>query len=249
MIDGHAPVESFDEIDSTILEARRRAERGETTPVWIIAKHQTAGRGRRGRVWTSLEGNLFATHLFTTTQPPARIALVGFSTAIALADAIDAHIGPGRTTLKWPNDVLIDGAKASGLMLDSGTLAQGVTWVALGFGVNLAAAPQGLDQPTISLRDVLPPDAPTPEPLAFLAQVRARLASLDAQHEAHGFEPIRQAWLERAHGFGRVARVAQGETMLEGRVAGLSARGELELDTESGRRRIAAGDVYFTEAV
>src|SRR5436190_23655448 len=119
MIDANAPVEVFAEIDSTILEARRRAERGDVKPVWLVAKRQTAGRGRRGRAWSSFEGNLLATQLFTTRQPPSKIALLGFATGVSLAETIEAIIGSGRATLKWPNDVFIDGAKAAGIMLDS----------------------------------------------------------------------------------------------------------------------------------
>jgi len=247
MIDANAPVEVFDEIDSTILEARRRAERGEVKPVWLIAKRQTAGRGRRGRAWSSFDGNLLATLLFTTRQPPAKIALLGFATGVALAESIEAIIGTGRATLKWPNDVFIDGMKASGIMLDSGPHGA-ETWVALAFGVNLAAAPEGLDQPTISLRAVLPPDAPAPEPLAFLARLRPRLESWAARIESKGFEPLRAAWLARAHGMGQAARVRQGEQTLEGRIVGLSPRGELELETNEGRRLIAAGDVFLSSA-
>jgi len=247
MIDGHAPVETFDEIDSTLLEARRRAERGEFGPVWLIARVQTAGRGRRGRAWSSLDGNLLATYLFATQRPPAEIALLGFAAGVAIAEALEAHVGGGRVTLKWPNDVFIDGAKAAGILLDSGSQG-GVAWAALAFGVNLGAAPENLDQDTISLRQLLPPDAPTPTPPSFLTALRPRLEALAEQLEAHGFEPLRQAWLIRAHGLGRNARVAQGEVMLEGRIAGLSPRGELELDTTEGRRLIAAGDVYFPNA-
>ena len=247
MIDASAPVEVFEEIDSTILEARRRAERGDVKPVWLIARRQTAGRGRRGRAWSSFDGNLLATLLFTTKQPPARIALLGFATGVALAESIEAIIGSGRATLKWPNDVFIDGMKASGIMLDSGPYGA-ETWVALAFGVNLAAAPEGLDQPTISLRTVLPPDAPAPEPLAFLAQLRPRLESWAQRIESDGFEPLRAAWLARAHGMGQAARVLQGEQTLEGRIVGLSPRGELELETNEGRRLIAAGDVLLPSA-
>jgi BirA family biotin operon repressor/biotin-[acetyl-CoA-carboxylase] ligase len=247
MIDADAPVEVFDEIDSTILEARRRAEHGEVKPVWLIAKRQTAGRGRRGRAWSSFEGNLLATLLFTTKQPPSKIALLGFATGVGLAETMEAIIGSGRARLKWPNDVFIDGAKAAGIMLDSGP-HRGETWVALAFGVNLATAPEGLDQPTISLRDVLPPDAPAPEPLAFLSQLRPRLEGWARRIETEGFEPLRAAWLARAHGMGQVARVLQGEQTLEGRIAGLSPRGELELDTNEGPRLIAAGDVLLPSA-
>jgi BirA family biotin operon repressor/biotin-[acetyl-CoA-carboxylase] ligase len=247
MIDSGAPVETFEEIDSTILEARRRADRSEFGPVWLVAKVQTAGRGRRGRAWVSLKGNLLATYLFSTDRPPGQVALLGFAAGVGIAEASEAIVGAGRVTLKWPNDVLIDGAKAAGIMLDSGSAARG-HWAALAFGVNLAAAPDGLDQRTTSLRAVLPPDAPAPEPEAFLAQVRRRLERWAALIESAGFEPLRQAWLARAHGLGQPARVVQGEQTYEGRIAGLSPRGELELDTENGRRLIAAGDVLLPNA-
>jgi BirA family biotin operon repressor/biotin-[acetyl-CoA-carboxylase] ligase len=248
MIDSQAPVEVFDEIDSTILEARRRAERNEVSPVWLIAKSQTAGRGRRGRAWTSHSGNLMATLLFTTEQSPQQIALLGFATGVAIAETIDSIVGAGTAQLKWPNDVFINGAKASGIMLDSGSVASGQTWVALAFGVNLADAPENIDQKTVCLRDLLPPDAPAPEPLAFLAALRPRLEGWSARIVSDGFEPLRAAWLQRAYGLGEEARVVQGEQTLEGRIAGLSARGELELDTSSGRRLIAAGDVFLPKA-
>jgi len=248
MIDGRAPVEVFDEIDSTILEARRRAERGEGGPVWLVAKRQTAGRGRRGRNWASLDGNLLATYLFATRQPPANIALLGFATGVAIAETIDSIVGAGSAALKWPNDVFIDSAKAAGIMLDSGALDTQETWVALAFGVNLAAAPEAIDQPTISLRAILPPDAPAPEALAFLAALRSRLENWAARLERESFEPLRQAWLQRAHGLGREVRVLQGEQTIEGRIVGLSPRGELELETVTGRRLIAAGDVFLPNA-
>ena len=248
MIDASAPVEVFDEIDSTILEARRRAERGETGPVWLIARRQTAGRGRRGRAWASLEGNLLATYLFATEQAATQIALLGFAAGVAIAESIDDMLGAGRATLKWPNDVFIDAAKAAGVMLDSGSLGGERTWAALAFGVNLASAPRDIDQRAISLRDVLPPDAPAPAPLAFLKTLRPRLEGWASRTSSEGFEPLRRAWLARAHGIGQAARVLQGEQTLEGRIAGLSPRGELELDTDTGRRLIAAGDVFLPNA-
>lgn len=243
MIDAGAPVQVLDEIDSTILEARRRAERGEVAPVWLVAKRQTAGRGRRGRSWASLEGNLFATLLFNTERPPAEIALLGFATGVAIAESFDEILGGGHATLKWPNDVFLDGAKAAGIMLDSGG-----HWVALAFGVNLAAAPEALDQPTTSLRALLPPDAAAPAPLEFLSLLRPKLERWSARIVSEGFEPLRAAWLSRAHGLGQSVRVLQGGSALEGRIAGLSPRGELELETPSGRRLIAAGDVLLPSA-
>lgn len=248
MIDPRAPVEVFDEIDSTILEARRRAESGDVGPVWLIARRQTAGRGRRGRAWLSYEGNLLATYLFATEHPPSTIALLGFVTGVALAETMDAVLGAKRATLKWPNDVFVDNAKASGIMLDSGAMSAQTTWVALAFGVNLAAAPEAIDQPTTCLRQLLPPDAPAPDALEFLAALRPRLEQWAGRLEQDGFEPVRQAWLSRAYGLGRDVRVMQGETAVDGRIIGLSARGELELETKAGPRLIAAGDVMLTGA-
>lgn len=247
MIDAQAPVETFEEIDSTMLEARRRALRGEPGPVWLIAKRQTSGRGRRGRAWLSYDGNLLATYLFATTQPPSEIALLGFAAGLAISETLQV-MGAADVALKWPNDVMIRGAKAAGILIDSGALPGGGAWAALAFGVNLAAAPKAIDQPTRSLREALPLDAITPTPGAFFATLRPRLEAWAARLAAEGFEPLRRAWMAQALGLGAQARIMQGETALDGRIAGLSPRGELELDTPEGRRLISAGDIYFFNA-
>ncbi|MGE3930720.1 MAG: biotin--[acetyl-CoA-carboxylase] ligase, partial [Hyphomonadaceae bacterium] len=209
MIDAAAAVVSFDEIDSTLLEARRRADAGALTPVWLIAKRQSAGRGRRGRTWQSQEGNLFATYLGPVAAPPGEIALLGFATGLAIAEAIEAALSGVRVALKWPNDVLISGEKCAGILLDSGA-TQGCTWLALAFGVNLTNSPGAIDQPTTHLGAHLPPDAPAPEAAAFLASVRTRLTHWDDVLAREGFAPVRDAWLKRAHGLGREAKVVQG---------------------------------------
>jgi len=249
MIDGAAPIETFEEIDSTLLEARRRADRGDVGPVWLIARRQTAGRGRRGRTWITIDGNLFATLLFATQRAPQEIALLSFATGLAIAETLEGFGARAPATLKWPNDVLIGGGKAAGILLDSGALSGGAgAWAALAFGVNIAGAPQAIDQPTISLREALAPDARTPDPLEFFAAMRPRLHSWAARLTDEGFEPLRQAWLGRAHGLGQTARVMQGAEPITGQFAGLSPRGELELETLVGRRLISAGDVYFSNA-
>lgn len=248
MIDAHAPVETFDEIDSTLLEARRRAERADFGPVWLLARRQSAGRGRRGRAWVSLDGNLMATYLFETERPAAEIALLGFATGLAIAETIEAFASRVRAELKWPNDVMIGASKAAGILIDSGASASGRRWAALAFGVNIAAAPRALDQPTTCLYAELEQGAPTVSPGVFFAGLRPRLEAWCARLAQDGFEPTRRAWLARAFGLGQHARVQQGETSLEGAIAGLSNRGELELDTPSGRRLIAAGDVLLSSA-
>lgn len=244
MIDADAPVETFDEIDSTMLEARRRADAGDIAPVWLVAKRQTAGRGRRGRAWVSEEGNLYVTYLAADARPPQELALIGFAAGLAICEAIDAEIGPGFTQLKWPNDVLIDGAKISGLMLDSGATPDGRAWIALGMGVNLHTAPQNIDQAATSVKAFEKP----PAPLHFLASLRPRLARWDAVLREQGFAPLRAAWLSRAHGLGHTIHVSVGAQTMQGRLAGLSPRGELELETEQGMRLIAAGDILLPNA-
>lgn len=248
MIEGQAPLETFDEIDSTILEARRRASRGDVSPVWLLARRQTLGRGRRGRVWTSFEGNLHATYLFATTRPLNEIALLGFATSLALGEVFE-HFGvEAKVSLKWPNDVMLGGAKAAGILIDSGALGGGGSWVALGIGVNISAAPKAIGQPTTSLREALPASVPTPKPAEVLAALQPRLQLWSARLAVEGFEPVRQAWSSRAHGLGQAARVELGAETLEGSMLGISPRGELELETATGRRLISAGDVFFPGA-
>ncbi len=244
MIDARASVEVFEEIDSTNLEARRRAERGEVGPTWLLARRQSAGRGRRGRAWISFEGNLFATYVFDTAKAPAEVALLGFAAGVAIAETMDAFGVPGAA-LKWPNDVLVGGAKAAGILIDSGIGRDGRLWAALGLGVNVAVAPHALDQATTSLREKLPHGAEAPSAGAFFAGLRPRLEVWAARIDEEGFEPVRRAWLARVHGLGNRVRILQGAEAIEGAIVGLSPCGELELDTAGGRRLIAAGDVLF----
>ena len=135
------PIVQFDEIDSTNAEARRRAEGGEAGPLWLSAGRQTAGRGRRGRSWESPLGNVSATYLFTTAKPPAEAAQVSFVAALAVWE-LARQAGPlHQITLKWPNDLLINGRKTAGILVESGQTPSGL-WVAVGMGINLAVAPE-----------------------------------------------------------------------------------------------------------
>jgi BirA family biotin operon repressor/biotin-[acetyl-CoA-carboxylase] ligase len=116
------PVHHFDELDSTNSEAIRRAQAGETGPLWLVADHQTAGRGRRGRAWQGALGNLAATLLLTTDKPPAEAAQIAFVAALALADMASSFVVSDLVKLKWPNDLLIGGAKAGGVLIETGAV-------------------------------------------------------------------------------------------------------------------------------
>ncbi len=114
MIAAEAPLQIFDEIDSTNAEARRRAERGDVGPIYLLARAQTAGRGRRGRVWQSLDGNLFLTYLGATQRPPSEIAMLGFAAGLALAEFCEALVGPDIAALKWPERLDAERSKGGG---------------------------------------------------------------------------------------------------------------------------------------
>jgi BirA family transcriptional regulator, biotin operon repressor / biotin---[acetyl-CoA-carboxylase] ligase len=234
----------FEQLDSTNEEARRCAARGEVTPVYLMARTQTAGRGRRGREWMSLPGNLFLTYLGATKKTPAEIALLGFAAGVALAEFCDSVLAAGRARLKWPNDLMLDGRKAAGLLLESGALADGRNWFAIGVGFNLLAAPEGVGQETAALADLAPRAVLAPETVAN--DFAERLSSWAARLDREGFAPLRAAWETRAYGLGDAASVDLGSATLAGISRGLSPRGELMLELPNGEMRaVAAGDILF----
>jgi len=240
---------TFDEIDSTNAEARRRAEAGEAGPLWIAARRQTAGRGRRGRPWETGAGNLAATLLITTPRPPLEAAQIAFVTALAVADLAGAYTAPSFVTLKWPNDVLIGGRKAAGVLVESGPAPSGRLWLAVGVGVNLATPPVAPERPATSLAEHLQaPYADPPTPEVALAELASAMDRWIDRWDRFGFDPIAQAWTARAHGLGRACTVRLERDVLEGVAEALDADGALRLRLSDGsNRRITAGDVFFAD--
>ena len=240
----HPPVEAHAELDSTNAEARRRAERGDAGPVWITATRQTAGRGRRGRSWSSDVGNLAATLLTSTELPPGEAAQVSFVAALAAADLAETCIGQGSARLKWPNDVLVHGRKAVGILVESGTLAGGGLWLAVGIGVNLVHAPEGLERPAAAFADYMV--AAAPAPLEALEILATRFEAWRAQWASEGFAPIARAWTARAHGLGKPCEARLPNRTVTGIAEGLDPDGALRLRLDGGDiERITAGDVFF----
>lgn len=240
----------FDEIDSTNAEARRRAEGGDAASQWIVARRQSAGRGRRGRAWNSETGNLFATLLTLTTRPPAEAAQATFVAALAVADLLDAFAAPGAVSIKWPNDVMLGGEKASGILIESGAHAAGALWLAVGIGVNLAHAPAGTERPATSLAAHLRSDLAYPPTVEAAATVLAEaFAVWQARWESLGFQPILDAWIARTRGLDGPCVARLGHETLEGRAEGVAPDGALRLRTADGTLRlISAGDVFFGAA-
>ena len=228
---------TLDEVDSTNAEARRRAEAGETGPLWITAARQTAGRGRRGRIWESGNGNLAATLLLRPQAPPAAAVQLSFAAALAVAD-LATHFAPqAAIAVKWPNDVLAEGRKLSGILLEAGP-----GWLAIGVGINLATYPADTEFPATSLA-ALGVTPPTPD--AALRVLAARFAHWLSLWRAQAFEPLRAAWLARAGGLGLPIRARLPHEERHGAFEGIDATGALLLRDASGLRAITAGEVFF----
>lgn len=238
------PIEAYDELDSTNAEARRRAEAGEAGPVWITARTQTAGRGRRGRSWSTDEGNLAATLLMTTDATAAEAAQVSFLAALAAAELADTCLGPGAAQLKWPNDVLVYGKKAVGILVESGARADRTLWLAVGVGVNLARHPTDVERPATSFAEHVA--GRPPEPRQALELLAASFERWRAVWAAEGFAPIAQAWTERAYGLGQACDARLPNRTVRGVAEGMDADGALRLRLDDGTvERITAGDVFF----
>jgi BirA family biotin operon repressor/biotin-[acetyl-CoA-carboxylase] ligase len=232
------------EIDSTNLEAARICS-GLFGPKWICALSQTAAKGRRGRAWTNQEGNFAATLVLPNAGPAQSMALRSFVTSLALFDTFVALTGqPAPFALKWPNDVLINGGKVAGILLES---LNGGSHLAIGIGVNLQSAPSA-DQVEsgavvpVSLRGETGADV---SPTDFLDVIAAKYAAHESMFTTYGFEPIRTAWLARAAKLGEVimARTTTSETI--GTFETVDTEGHLVLRTAKGVQTIAAADVFF----
>ncbi len=235
------------EVDSTLNEAARLAPTA-PGPVWIMAHHQTAARGRRGRAWANPRGNLAATLLMRPQGNPEQAALRSFVAALALFDACVAVTGRADgLSLKWPNDVLLNGGKLAGILLESTGKGGGVSYLSIGIGVNLSEAPPAyaVEQSAVRPVSLLSETGAAVLPEDFLTELAAAYAQYETQFVTYGFEPIRTAWLSRAARLGEVitARTSTSETV--GTFETVDSGGNLVLKTAKGRVSIPAADVYF----
>jgi len=239
----------LDQTDSTNADARRRAEAGERGPLWIVARHQTEGRGRRGRTWSSDAGNLFATLLTTTHKPPAEAAQITFIAALAVADLLDGWAPASLVTIKWPNDVMLAGDKTAGVLVESGGHAGGGLWLAVGIGVNLAHAPAGTDRRATALAHHLSGDLAAPPTVeAAAARLAEAFGVWMGRWETLGFQPVLDAWRARTPGLDGPAVARLGRETVEGVAEGVAPDGSLRLRLADGSlRMISAGDVFFGE--
>lgn len=237
-------VRALARVGSTSDELLRLARDGAPHGTVVTAREQEAGRGRVGRRWDSPPGNLYLSALLRLGLPLARTAELSFVAALAVADAVDCFL-PGRARLKWPNDVLVDGAKIAGILVE-----QTEGFAIVGIGLNVAHCPTRTAYPVTSLArefhgGLLPLPAPARGGEADLQLARTALLNALGIHLdrwlADGFPPIRAHWLARAHPPGTPLSV--GTT--EGAFVTIDAHGALLLDAPGGRVRIVGGEVQL----
>ncbi len=256
-------LEAFDAVGSTNALALERAQAGDAGRLWLVAKRQEAGRGRRGRAWATPEGNLAATLLLVPATGIAHAATLGFVAGLALADALAAAApdirpgigigvgidggdlagGRGRFALKWPNDVLADGAKLSGILLESTMLEKGRFAVAIGIGVNVVAHPDDTPYPATSLAAL---GSRCDAERLFLALSDAWVENERLWANGAGLAAIRARWLERAAGVGGAVAVRIDGEVVRGVFETIDDECRFVIRKADGASvTVAAGDVHF----
>jgi BirA family biotin operon repressor/biotin-[acetyl-CoA-carboxylase] ligase len=232
-------LEVFDKLASTSNLCTDRAQTGEAEGLAVLALQQTAGRGSRGRSWQAPEGNLNLSVLLRPARPAAQAGLFSLLTGIAVTEALEQFFAP-PTMLKWPNDVLLGGAKLAGILIDASPSGQKLDWLVIGIGMNLRHAPEIPGRATTSLAahgvTISPQEA-----------ADAVLSSLSRWHEAEP-EAIRKTWLDRAHPVGTHLEIRGLHSTQTGTFAGLSPAGELLLRTKNRIEPISTGDVMLGRA-
>jgi len=246
-------LQTFDQIGSTSVEAMARARAGERGSIWFVTTEQTAGRGRRQRPWIAPRGNLASSVLEVMDVAPAMAATLGFAAGLALHAAlqqvsVEAALRSGAAVnfaLKWPNDVVADGGKISGILLEAESVPHGLA-VVVGIGTNVVAAPEGTPTPATSLA-TLGVQVSAEELFSALSDAWAEFFYI--WDDGRGFDKIRTLWLDRAAGLGQTVAVTSGAAIIEGIFDTIDEQGCMIVRTTAGKRMpISAGDVYFGTA-
>jgi BirA family biotin operon repressor/biotin-[acetyl-CoA-carboxylase] ligase len=249
----------FDTIGSTTTEAVAAGMAGDAGGIWFVATEQTAGRGRRGRVWVHTPGNLAATLLIVPDAEPALAATLGFVAGVAVGTALgtilpagtvkvgldgaDGLDGRSRVALKWPNDVLADGAKLVGIGLEATKRDDGRHAVAIGIGVNVVAAPTDLPYPATSLAEL---GVTRSAQDVFEALSDAWVEAFGLWDDGRGVGDVLKRWRASAAGIGAPVAVNQNGAIVRGIFETIDDAGRLIVRADDDSRiAITAGDVHF----
>lgn len=237
---------THERIDSTNEEAKRLAAIGAPAGTLVWAGEQLTGRGRRGRGWTSPPGNLYMSLLLRPGCAPSIACQLNFVTAVALAAAVSGLLPPGApVALKWPNDVLVNGAKVSGILLEAAAAADRlIDWLVIGVGVNIASHPADTPYPATGLQR----EGLRSTPAMVLEAFAERFESWHETWRSAGFLPVRDRWLAAARGLGEPIEIRLERETLHGRFSDLDETGALMLDMGNrGRRQVTTGDLFFPQ--
>jgi len=238
---------SFDTVDSTNSEAARRIQAGLIHhPLWIVTKTQKSGRGRLGRQWVSDEGNVFAS--LAWPAPELSIApQLSFLIAVAAQQLLQGLVkDKAEVTCKWPNDILMDGQKISGILLETAKTPKGEDWVIIGIGINLTSKPEESRWPATCLAETMEP----PHPQDIIKRLHRNWTSLFQIWEDQGFTPLAKKWVQCAFGLGHEVRYSVKNKMIVGSFTGLDETGAALIRLDSGWvERIYAGEIEFSQGV
>lgn len=231
-------------VGSTNDEAKRLAAAGAPGGTIVWALEQTAGKGRRARVWDSRPGNLYCSVILRPDVAAGVASQLGFVTALAVGAAVEALArNAARVEYKWPNDVLLNGKKVSGILLEAASgSGPEIDWLVLGSGINLAHFPAATEIPATSILQECGGEA------SVGAALERYIEALDdwlARWKSSGFEAVRSAWLEKATGLGEAIVVRLDDREMAGQFRALDGEGALVLATDQGEARVTVGDVYF----
>ncbi len=248
LLAGRFDVDALAECDSTSSELLRRAERGAPAGSVIVADHQSAGRGRRGRPWLSApEASLTFSLLWRFTGPPGQLAGLSLAVGVAVARALEAS-GVAGIELKWPNDILLDGGKVGGILIEL-EAAPGSMLAVIGIGLNLQLPATGDEEmlhPPAALAQAL---SPVPDRHQLLAQLLIDLATVLDGFAETGFAAVRDDWQARHAWQGRYVRLLNGGLVdREGKCLGADTDGALLLKTAAGVERCLSGDLSLRAA-
>lgn len=237
-----APVHHLAETGSTNEDALAAGRGGTTGPLWIRAERQLSGRGRQGRNWDSPVGNLYCSLLIPVAADPARLPQLSQVAAVALATALAGLLGPeADLRIKWPNDLLLNGAKVAGILVEGTTIPTGHRLCVIGCGVNCGSYPADLPYRATCLAEAA---GRAIQPEGLFALLRPAMAeAIEAWDDGRGYATIRQRWLVRALPLETPLVVRGPREPVSGRFQGIDEQGRLLLLGSHGPLTVEAGEV------
>lgn len=236
----------FDKIDSTNLEAKRLVKAKLTSNLVIFANEQDSGYGRSSKKWVSPKGNLYISIVLHPNKPINEVAQLSFVAALSLYKAISKEISkPDLIKLKWPNDILINGKKVAGIILESSidTRLQNLDYLILGVGLNIASDISSREFVSTNLKEQ---QAVNLDPEYYLDKFMSNFIELYDEWHLHGFQNVRVKWLERAYNIHKPVIVSGVKNKISGIFADLDNNGNLLLKLSDGSiKAISGGSIYF----